>query len=315
MPQAGRGLPKRIAPCGTQPPRVSLRHIPGASGPAGPATMAAMATPANDDPVEYPREFERDVTLQDATRVHLHPIRPDDAPRLSEFHDRLSRDTAYHRFFTVMKHLPSDSARTLAAVDYRRRFAIVAEQRGERGPELVGVGRYEPTDKPETVEVAFVVQDGWQDRGLGTILFNDVLRAAAERGIRRFRAYTLADNRRMLDLISRFGHVKERKLEQGVLEILFTRREPIDSFPVVQAAQSRRRLSWGTTPHVGRVIRSAAAPRGTGCSRDESHRGRGPGGDSSHAGASARKPPRARWPRTPRAGGARTGEGSCRGCP
>ena len=111
-----------------------------------------------------------------------------------------------------------------ASVDYRTRFAVVAEQRGEHGLELVGVGRYEPTDDPETAEVAFVVQDGWQDRGLGTILFNDILRAASERGIRRFRAYVLADNRRMLDLITRFGDIKERKTEQGVTELLFTRR-------------------------------------------------------------------------------------------
>lgn len=174
--------------------------------------------------VEYPKELERDIVLKDGTRVHLRPIRPDDAPRLQELYDRLSRYTAYQRFFTVMKRLPPDWAKILATVDYRTRFAVVAEQAGEHGPELVGVGRYEPADEPETAEVAFVVQDGWQGRGLGTILFNDVLRAGVERGIRRFRAWVLADNRRMLDLIVRFGDIRERKTEQGITEILFTPR-------------------------------------------------------------------------------------------
>jgi RimJ/RimL family protein N-acetyltransferase len=183
-----------------------------------------MSTQARTDPAEYPKEFERDVTLSDGTHLHLRPIRPDDAPRLSELHDRLSRRTAYQRFFTVMKHLPPDWAQKLAAVDYRTRFAIVAERPAERGTELVGVGRYEPTDEPGTAEVAFVVQDGWQDRGLGTILFDDVLRAALERGVRRFRAFVLPENRRMLDLITRFGDIKERKTEQGVTELLFTPR-------------------------------------------------------------------------------------------
>ena len=183
-----------------------------------------MPAPAKTDHAEYPKEFERDLTLKNGMRVHVRAIRPDDAPRLCELYDRLSRHTLYQRFFTVMKRLPPDWARTFAAVDYRRRFAVVAEHAGEHGPELVGVGRYEPTDDPETAEVAFVVQDGWQDRGLGTILFNDILRAASERGIRRFRAYVLADNRRMLDLITRFGDIKERKTEQGVTELLFTRR-------------------------------------------------------------------------------------------
>ncbi len=143
-----------------------------------------MAAPAKTGPAEYPKEFERDVTLKNGMRVHVRAIRPDDAPRLSELYDRLSRHTLYQRFFTVMKRLPPDWARMFASVDYRTRFAVVAEHAGEHGPELVGVGRYEPTDDPETAEVAFVVQDGWQDRGLGTILFNDILRAASERGPR-----------------------------------------------------------------------------------------------------------------------------------
>ena len=173
---------------------------------------------------EYPRELVRDVRLRDGSNIHIRPIRPDDAPRLQELYSRLSRHTAYQRFFTVMKRLPPDWARILATVDYRRRLALLAEHDGAHGVELVGVGRYEPTDEPDTVEVAFVVQDGWQNRGLGTILFREVLDAAAARGVERFRAYVLADNRRMLDLITRLGDVHERKTEQAVTELLFTRR-------------------------------------------------------------------------------------------
>lgn len=176
-------------------------------------------------PAEYPRELVQDVKLRDASHVHIRPIRPDDARRLQELYDRLGRDTAYHRFFTVMKRLPPDWAEVLATVDYRRRLALVAEHDGARGVEIVGVGRYEPTDEPDTVEVAFVVEDGWQGRGLGTILVREVLEAAAARGMRRFRAYVLSENRRMLHLLARFGDIHERKTDQGVTELLFTRRE------------------------------------------------------------------------------------------
>ena len=181
--------------------------------------MAAEAAP-------YPTELEHDATLKDGTRVRLRPIRPDDAPRLGVLYERLSRHTAYQRFFTVMKRLPPDWARILATVDYRRRLALVVEFETVAGRELIAVGRYEPTDEPDTVEVAFVVQDGWQNKGLGTILFQEVLRAATARGARRFRAYVLADNRRMLDLIARFTDVEQRKTEQGVTEILCAARAP-----------------------------------------------------------------------------------------
>ena len=74
---------------------------------------------------------------------------------------------------------------------------------------------------PSSVEVAFVVQDAWHGRGLGTILLDAVLRAAVARGVRQFRAFVLADNRRMLGLLARRTEITERKLEEGVVSVEF----------------------------------------------------------------------------------------------
>jgi RimJ/RimL family protein N-acetyltransferase len=172
----------------------------------------------------YPKELEREITLPDGARLRLRPIRPEDQARLSAFYDRLSRQTAYQRFFTVMKRLPPDWAHLLANVDYERRLALLAEHGPPEAPELVGVARYEPTDRADTAELAFVIQDGWQGRGLGTIMLDALLTAADARGIRRFRAYVLAGNMRMIDLLVRFTDVQERVTESGVTELLLTRR-------------------------------------------------------------------------------------------
>ena len=174
----------------------------------------------------YPEELAHGVTTQDGGQVFVRPIRPEDADRLIDLYDRLSRHTAYQRFFTIMRRLPPDWARLLANVDYVKRLALVAEAETPRGVELVGVARYEPTDSPDMVEVAFVVQDGWQGKGLGTVLLHDLLRAAEARGIRRFRAYVLADNARMLDLLTRFTTIVDRTIEMGVAEVTFTPRTP-----------------------------------------------------------------------------------------
>jgi RimJ/RimL family protein N-acetyltransferase len=175
------------------------------------------------DAARYPDELVRVVTTTDGVRVRIRPIRPDDAPRLIALYDRLSRHTAYQRFFTIMQRLPPDWARMLASVDYVSRLALVVQPEAS-ADEVVGVARYEPTDRPDTVEVAFVLQDGWQNRGLGTVLLGDLLSAARARGIRRFRAWVLADNTRMLDLLNRFTTITERKLEHGVVEVTFTMR-------------------------------------------------------------------------------------------
>lgn len=159
------------------------------------------------------------ITLRDGTRVHVRPIRPDDEPRLVDLYERLSHDTRYQRFFSVMQRLPPDWARFLANVDYKRRFALVVEQPDDQA--LIAVGRYEPSgDDPALAELAIVVQDGWQGRGIGSMLTKDLLREAASHGITRFRAYVLGENRRMLELLRRHTHVIEQRTERGVVELL-----------------------------------------------------------------------------------------------
>jgi len=175
-------------------------------------------------PADYPREYERDVTLKDGSRVGIRPVLPEDEPRLVTLHGRLSPHTAHQRFFTIMKRLPPDWAYHFANVDYRRRMALVVERDLEWRPELIGVVRYEPSDEEHTAEIAIVVQDYWQGKGLGTILLGEILRAGEANGIRWFRAYVLPENHRMLAMLSRSTDIQQRKVEQGVVDILFAQR-------------------------------------------------------------------------------------------
>ena len=184
----------------------------------------------------YPRELERAVVLRDGSYLRIRPIRPDDEPRLLDLYGRLSEHTAYQRFFTLMRRLPPSWFHFFANVDYRNRLALVAERDTAAGPELVGVGRYEPTEEEGTAEVALVVQDGWQGRGLGSLLMGDVLSAGQARGIRRFRAYVLADNERMLRLLRTRVQILERKLEEGVVALTVAPRgdSPSDGSPLAR---------------------------------------------------------------------------------
>ena len=162
--------------------------------------------------------FDRVLALPTGECVRLRPIRPDDASRLTELYDRLSQDTRYQRFFTVMRRLPTDWAHFLANVDYDRRFALVLEDLAAPTTTLIGVARYEPTDAG-VPEIALVVEDRWQRRGLGTLLLAELFRAAADNGITQLRAWVLADNRRMLHLLATRADILERSVEQGVVEL------------------------------------------------------------------------------------------------
>lgn len=168
-----------------------------------------------------PCELAQELVCHDGTRVRIRAIRGDDASRLMALHARLSVQTIYQRFFTVIKRLPADWAHRLATVDHVGREALVVEHGPPEDTVLIAVGRYEPTGDPGTVEVAFVVEDRWQGKGIGTALFRELLRVADSHGIRRFRAFVLADNPRMVDLIARFATIRSRSLDHGILTLDF----------------------------------------------------------------------------------------------
>jgi RimJ/RimL family protein N-acetyltransferase len=169
--------------------------------------------------VGYPRELERRVTVRDGARVRIRPIRPEDESRLVALFERLSARTVYHRFFTSYRRLPPEWYREFANVDYQARLALVAEHVTADAVHIRGVARWEPGDEPDTVEIALVVEDAWQGRGLGTALLDALLDAARGRGIHRFSADVLAENERMLRLLRKAMVIEESTASHGVVHL------------------------------------------------------------------------------------------------
>lgn len=157
-----------------------------------------------------------DATLKDGIPVHIRAIRPDDDVRLIEIFNRLSPQSVYQRFFNAAAELSPGMARYLANVDYRKRMALVAEVDGEP----VAVGRWEPSGEPGLIELALVVLDEWQNRGVGRVLLRETLKLARANGIERFRADVLAENRRMLRLLATEAEIVERRTEGAVTTMI-----------------------------------------------------------------------------------------------
>lgn len=179
----------------------------------------------------YPAELMRPIRLRDGGVLHVRPIRPDDEPRLIELFHRLSPRTVYERFLAPFQRLPAAWYREFANVDYVSRLALVAEDVTGGAPALRAVARWEPGEAPGTAEVAIVVEDAWQNRGLGTRLLDELLRAAEARGIHRFTADLLAENRRILRVLERLADIERRDLYRGVLTIEFERRRVAEGVP------------------------------------------------------------------------------------
>jgi len=133
--------------------------------------------------------------LQRDTPIIIRPIDGGDRDRLRDSHERLSPETRYRRFLAVKPHLTSADIRYLVDIDGRNHVALVATLPEADGAPIVGVARFiRIPDEPEVAEVAVVVDDALQGRGVGTELLARLAEQAVARGVHRFRATMLADN-------------------------------------------------------------------------------------------------------------------------
>jgi acyl-CoA synthetase (NDP forming)/RimJ/RimL family protein N-acetyltransferase len=169
------------------------------------------------DPFDFPKEWEADVVLSDGGTVHLRPVVPSDADAILAFHGRMSERTRYLRYFGAYPQIPPRDLARFTTVDHRDRVAFVALL----GDDIVAVARYERIDRGPTAEVAFVVEDRHQSRGLGPILLEHLAAAARERGIERFVAEVLAENAAMLGVFRAAGYRLAREIEEGVFHLEF----------------------------------------------------------------------------------------------
>ena len=151
-------------------------------------------------------------TVVGGRRVWLRLLEPGDANLLRLFYWRLSSETIYRRFLSPIKPPASALIKRLVDVDHHDREALIALD--ERG--IVGVARYGTTGL--THEVAVVVADDWQGRGLGRLLLRRLAHIARARGIASFHATMLGDNRRAQSLVLGLSPRTKMHFEDGYLE-------------------------------------------------------------------------------------------------
>lgn len=141
----------------------------------------------------------------------IRPIRPADADALRAFHARLSPETTRRRFLVFHPDLSEAEVAWFTTVDHVRREALVAVA----GAEIVGVARYDRLG-PRDAEVAIVVADDWQRRGIGTRLLAALCDRAAAAGVAELVADTLPENVAIVRLLTRAGAVHDCVVADGV---------------------------------------------------------------------------------------------------
>jgi acetyltransferase len=168
----------------------------------------------------YPKQYIFHEELRDGTPVTIRPIRPEDEPLMVRFHETLSEQSVYMRYFHMMnldQRTAHERLTRICFIDYDREMALVAEytdpETGER--EIMGVARLSRRGAvPQEAELSVLVSDRFQRRGIGTLLLSRLLEVARAEGLSRITAEILFDNRPMQRILKELGFHLRRDTEE-----------------------------------------------------------------------------------------------------
>ncbi|WP_206507303.1 bifunctional acetate--CoA ligase family protein/GNAT family N-acetyltransferase [Streptomyces chrestomyceticus] len=220
----------------------------------------------------YPAHWEADVVLRDGGTARIRPITPDDAQRLVSFYEQVSDESKYYRFFAPYPRLSDRDVHRFTHHDYVDRVGLAATVGGE----FIATVRYDriddrgrPAKEPgaDQAEVAFLVQDAHQGRGVASALLEHIAAVARERGIRRFAAEVLPANTKMIKVFTDAGYTQQRTFEDGVVRLEFDLEPTEQSMAVMRGREQRaeaRSVQRLLAPGSVAVIGTGRAPGGVG---------------------------------------------------
>ncbi|MFQ5504442.1 MAG: GNAT family N-acetyltransferase [Planctomycetota bacterium] len=168
----------------------------------------------------YPRELEKKITASSGDSLLLRPIRVTDEPKVSSLFYSLGENTLYKRFQRVVKRVPHQELQYFLDVDYEANMAIVLETcMPGRESEIIGIAQYLTDRESGYAEVAFVIRDEWQGKGLGSSLIQALVEAARDKHVKGFIAEVLPSNQAMLRVFEKSGLAIQRKLVDKILRL------------------------------------------------------------------------------------------------
>ncbi|MFW5666898.1 MAG: bifunctional acetate--CoA ligase family protein/GNAT family N-acetyltransferase [Coleofasciculus sp.] len=163
----------------------------------------------------YPRQYVTPWQLNDGTPITIRPIRPEDEPLIVQFHQTLSEESVYLRYFSLMKlsrRIAHERLTRICFIDYDREMALVADYKNPQtgNHEILGVARLSKMHGINEGEFAMLISDPYQRRGLGTELLQRIIQVGRQEKLTRITADILAENVPMQKVAEKVGFHLER---------------------------------------------------------------------------------------------------------
>lgn len=169
----------------------------------------------------YPDQIACTQEFKDDLLVNFRAIKPSDEEAMRRLFYRFSDQSVYYRYFSPIKTMPHKKMQEYVNVDYRGTMSVVGlviRPSGKR--RIVAEGRYVRHKDRPFGDVAFVVDEDYQGRGIATYLLNMIIRLARDRGIEGLTADVLATNKAMMKVFERCPYPVQAVVESGVYELV-----------------------------------------------------------------------------------------------
>jgi len=142
--------------------------------------------------------------LRDGRTIEIRALRPDDREDMLGAIERTSMQSLQRRFFVPKRGFSENEVSFFMNIDFTNHVALVAQIDEGAESKIVGGGRYIVV-RPGQAELAFVVVDAFQGKGIGTMLMRHLLAIARDAGLKELTAEVLPENSAMLKVFSGFG--------------------------------------------------------------------------------------------------------------
>ena len=164
-----------------------------------------------------PKELRTTYLTTDGTQINFRPIHPTDEPLMRDLFYKLSQQTIYYRFMSHQKFVSRQQIQDFVYIDHRNDVTIVGTLPEAYGEDIIAMGSYYLDPKTNLAEVAFIVDDRWQNKGVGRFLLKHLMRTARRNGIRGFTAEILVENKAMQAVVNQSNTKLKSKVTGNVI--------------------------------------------------------------------------------------------------
>ncbi len=169
----------------------------------------------------YPSRVETVKTFKDGLELKIRPIRASDEDMMRRLFYKFSDESKYYRYFTHVKVMPHKNMQKYLSVDYEKIFAVVAVHQTGNIEKIVAEARYAAYPSGDAYEMAFLVDEEYQGKGIATFMANYLIKIARERGIKKLVASVLSQNRKMLEVFDKVSVKPVKQYEGDTVELEF----------------------------------------------------------------------------------------------